>query len=136
MAKKGFFEIRARFEGSGAIVDVPKFDGLQALDDNLRRAAAETGQPFPTRGQMPGGFFIKCQSPEEMQALWTALEPKLLESGHRGAIRLHALAGLAFKNDPESYARVMENFEHASPLDPRFDLDAPVIRDEPDCKLS
>ena len=135
MASKGFFQLQAKFEGSGVIVDVPKFNGLMQLDDNLRRACFELGLPFPKRGVTPSGFYLKCTSPEEMQALWTVLEPKLLDAGHRGTLRLHFLAGKSLPNDPEAYDKVMALFDRASPLDPRFDRDAPVLTDDPDHTL-
>ncbi|MEZ5938374.1 MAG: hypothetical protein R3C52_09145 [Hyphomonadaceae bacterium] len=129
MSKKGFFQLRPDFLDSGVTVEVPHFDGLIDLGKALRRASAATGVQHERSGQMPGGFFVKCASPEDMGTLWSALEPILLEDGHKAALRLHALAGSAFKYDREAYLKTMEAFDGASPLDPRFDPDAPIELD-------
>jgi hypothetical protein len=130
MAKKGFVEIAAEFQGSGMIVRAPHFRDLLDFGQNLRRASEETHIDVMRNGVTPEGFYIKCRSEEDAKQLWQKLEPRLLETGHHQSLRLHHLAGLAFKHDPEAYEKVMAIFDHASPLDPRFDQDAPVIADD------
>jgi len=130
MAKKGFVEIAAEFQGSGMIVRAPHFRDLLDFGLNLREVSKETGIEVRRDGVTPEGFYIQCRSEEDTKQLWQVLEPRLLETGHHQSLRLHHLAGLAFKHDPESYEKVMASFDHASPLDPRFDRDAPIVRDE------
>lgn len=130
MAKKGFVEIAAEFQGSGMIVRAPDFRDLLDFGQNLRRASEETKIEVRRDGVTPEGFYLQCRSEEDAKRLWEVLEPRLLETGHKQSLRLHHLAGLAFKHDPEAYEKVMAIFDHASPLDPRFDRDAPIIHDE------
>ena len=130
MAKKGFVEIAAEFQGSGMIVRAPHFRDLLDFGLNLREVSKETGIEVRRDGVTPEGFYIQCRSEEDTKQLWQVLEPRLLETGHHQSLRLHHLAGLAFKHDPEAYEKVMASFDHASPLDPRFDRDAPIVRDE------
>ena len=130
MAKKGFVEIAAQFQGNGMIVRAPHFRDLLRFGLNLREVSQEAGIEVKRDGVTPEGFYIQCRSEEDAKRLWQKLEPRLLETGHHQSLRLHHLAGLAFKDDPESFEKVMASFDHASPLDPRFDWDAPIIRDE------
>lgn len=130
MPSRGFFSAVPQIVDDTLIVDVPHFNGLFDLHEQVRRATGLSGVRPARYGNTPTGFYAKCDSAQAAQSLWDGMQEGLLAKGHLQTLTYHRALVREFREAlPDKLRELNYPFADVGPEDPRFGLDAPVVPD-------